>query len=128
MVRPQAPPTDRVTRSTSAASASIVRTPSAPESTASDPPIEAPPSAHFIKDIRLERNRFGFEDMSQSNVLADAMKINPLTGATDWSKWNRKLKGHLIVIGLWKILTGKALEPSMQDEALCSIWLDKQEN
>ena len=83
MVRPQIFPTDRIIRSTSTASTFIIKTPSAPELTASDPPIEAFPSTHFTKDIRSERNKFDFEDMSQSNMLADAMKINSLIDATD---------------------------------------------
>lgn len=51
-------------------------------------------------------------DSSITSALNEAAKIKKLNGPDDWVKWNRKLRGHLGMISLWKVLTGERPAPA----------------
>lgn len=48
--------------------------------------------------------------MSESSItsaLNKASDIKKLNGPDDWVVWNRSLRGHLGMVGLWKTLTSE---------------------
>lgn len=50
-------------------------------------------------------------DSSVTYALKTLSKIKKLNGPDDWEEWNRKLKGHLGLVDLWKVLTGERPAP-----------------
>lgn len=52
--------------------------------------------------------------MSESSItsaLNKASDIKKLNGPDDWVVWNRSLRGHLGMVGLWKTLTSELPAP-----------------
>ena len=53
-----------------------------------------------------------FDNMSISHALTKATEIKPLNRPEDWVDWNRKLRGTLGLVGLWKVFTGESAKPT----------------
>lgn len=47
-----------------------------------------------------------------ASALNKATEIIKLNGPNNWVEWNRRLRGHLGVVGLWKTLTGETPAPA----------------
>ncbi|MCJ1271778.1 hypothetical protein MMC22_011683 [Lobaria immixta] len=75
-----------------------------------DPYPHPPPFPHYT-----------MSDSSITSALNKASEIKKLNGPDDWVEWNRKLRGHLGMVGLWKILTGET--PALVTEtAEHTVW------
>lgn len=56
--------------------------------------------------------------MSEPTVMSslnEASKIPKLNGPDDWVLWNQKLKGHLGMVNMYKVLTGEDPAPAVED-------------
>ena len=76
----------------------------------SDPYSHPPPLTHYA-----------MSDSSITSALNKASKIKKLNGPDDWVEWNQKLRGHLGMVGLWKILTGETPAP-VTETAEHTVW------
>ena len=47
--------------------------------------------------------------------LNEASKIPKLNCPDDWVRWNRKLKGHLGMVNMYKTLTGEDAAPTAEE-------------
>lgn len=63
--------------------------------------------------------------MAETTVMSslnEASKIPKLNGPDDWVPWNRKLKGHLGMVNMYKMLTGEDPEPVTAEDASLTRW------
>ncbi|MCJ1270664.1 hypothetical protein MMC22_010561 [Lobaria immixta] len=75
-----------------------------------DPYPHPPPLPHYT-----------MSDSSITSALNKASEIKKLNGPDDWVEWNRKLRGHLGMVSLWKILTGETPAP-VTETAEHTVW------
>lgn len=51
-------------------------------------------------------------DSAVASALNKATEITKLNSPSDWVEWNRRLRGHLGMVGLWKTLTDETPAPA----------------
>lgn len=51
-------------------------------------------------------------DSAVASALNKVTEITKLNSPSDWVEWNRRLRGHLGMVGLWKTLTGETPAPA----------------
>lgn len=65
-------------------------------------------------------------DSSITSPLNEALEISKLNGPDDWVEWNQKSRGHLCMVGIWRILTGDSTDP-VTGSAEHTAWQANQE-
>ena len=73
---------------------------------------ESPEDLNSGSLLPLPRTYITMSDSAVASALNKATEITKLNSPSDWVEWNRRLRGHLSMVSLWKTLTGERSAPA----------------